>query len=246
MLTPFYQDELVRLYCGKCESILPQLEQKSVDLIVTDPPYFSPVQSYVGTRECGYKRRTLADLSIIETYFEVVVAIAHGVLKQSGTAYWFCDGQTYPGVHHAMYPYYKYVRPLIWDKIVSYNGYTWRHQHELIAWGEGFEAERVPTGDGDILKRRGVLQDDRLHPAEKPTSLLCDLIKKHDAGAIVLDPYAGSGATLVAAKSLGRKSIGVEFDKTYCQNIVDRLSKVEPLFEREAEQTELPLAATGI
>ena len=57
---------------GDTYELIDNLPAGSVDLLVTDPPYFLPVQSYVGTREGGYNRRTLADMSIMQTYFNVI------------------------------------------------------------------------------------------------------------------------------------------------------------------------------
>ena len=224
--------ELDSIVQGDTKELVAQLPDSSIDLLVTDPPYFLPVQSYVGTREGGYSRRTLADMTILQTYFDVMFEQFARVIKPSGTAYVFCDGQSYPIIYRSMYPYFNYVRPLIWNKIVSYNGYTWRHQHELIAWGEGFEAERIPTGDGDVLECRGVLQADRLHPAEKPVKIMRDLIAKHGKEKIILDPYAGSCPVAVAAKVTGNHFLCFEYDKVNVETGRQRVADAKlPAFE---------------
>ena len=138
----------------------------------------------------------------------------------------FCNAKSYPFVFRAMYEYYKHVRLIIWDKVVSYNGYTWRHQHELIAWGECENAERVPTGDGDIIACRGVLQKDRKHPAEKPSKLIKRLIEKHEHDTI-LDPFMGSGTTGVACHQTGRNFIGIEIDENYYNIACKRIAKAQ-------------------
>ena len=210
------------LFHGDCLETLPNLPSNSIDLIVTDPPYFLPVNSYVSTRDNPNPTRTLADTSILKNFFKNVFKELNRVLKPDGTYYVFCDAQSYPIFYEIMFPYNKYVRLLIWDKLISYNGYTWRHQHELIAWGEGFNSKRVNTGDGDILKQRGVLQKDRLHPAEKPVELIKQLIAKHEHYETVLDPFAGSGSTLYACQDLGKSCISIELDESYCEIIKNR------------------------
>ena len=221
-MKPYYQDEWVTIYHGDCREILPSLEK--VDLVLTDPPYFLPIQSYVGTRGNGYQKRMLGDLSVLKGYFELVFSDFEKVLKSNGTYYVFCDAKSYPIFWQVMFPLCKNVRLLIWDKQISYNGYTWRHQHELIAWGELDETERIPTGDGDIIKCRGVLQADRNHPAEKPVEVITKLMGKHPAG-IVLDPFMGSGTTAVACKDLNRKCIGIEIEEKYCEIAAKRCSQ---------------------
>ena len=222
IMKPYYQDEWVTIYHGDCRGILPTLEK--VDLVLTDPPYFLPIQSYVGTRGNGYQKRMIGDLSVLKGYFELVFSDFEKVLNNTGTYYVFFDAKSYPIFWQVMFPLCKNVRLLIWDKLISYNGYTWRHQHELIAWGELDATERIPTGDGDVIKCRGVLQADRNHPAEKPIKVLEKLISKHSAGT-VLDPFMGSGSTLIAAKSFNRKCIGIEIEEKYCEIAAKRCSQ---------------------
>lgn len=214
------------ILCADCLDVMKDMPDGCVDLVLTDPPYFLPIQHYVGTREAGFSKRTLGDTSVLSGYFRIVFEALSRLTNLAGTWYVFCDGQSYPIFYREMFPYKKYVRPLIWDKEVSYNGYTWRHQHELIAWGEGEKAIRIPTGDGDILKCRGVLQENRKHPAEKPLGLIERLIEKHESD-LILDPFCGSGTTCVAAKKLGRRYIGIEISQAYVDIARDRLKSVD-------------------
>ena len=212
------------LYLGDCLEVMPTLDK--VDMVVTDPPYFVPSQSYVGTRKNGYSKKLLGDISILNGYFDSLFVMIDGRLNDDGTYYVFCDAKAYPIFWRSLYPHCEHVRLLIWDKVVSYNGYTWRHQHELITWGEKKGATRIPTGDGDVLVERGVLQADRVHPAEKPVALIQRLIEKHDA-KIILDPFMGSGTTGVACVNLGRKFIGIEIEPKYFDIACKRIDQAE-------------------
>lgn len=202
------------------------MPDKSVDAVITDPPYFLPQQSYVGTRENGYSKRHLGDMSVFDGYFGMFFDELGRILKIDGTTYVFCDAKSYPFFFRSMYPHFKHVRTLVWDKLISYNGYTWRHQHELIAWGERYETERIPTGDGDVLHERGVLQDDRNHPAEKPTALIRKLIAKHKYGKY-LDPFMGSGSTGVACIEMGAGFEGMEIDPGYFAIAEKRIAEAQ-------------------
>ena len=219
-------DYVNRIICGDCLEVMKGIPDGAVDLVCTDPPYFIPANHYVKTRTATTPNRTLADTSVLRTYFALFFNELARVTSLAATWYVFCDGQSYPIFYEAMFPFCKYVRPLIWDKRVSYNGYTWRHQHELIAWGERDEAERVPTGDGDILSYRGVPQEKRRHPAEKPVKLMSRLIAKHDDG-IVLDPFCGSAPVAESSQQLGRRYIGIEINPDYCKIAEDRLRQEE-------------------
>jgi site-specific DNA-methyltransferase (adenine-specific) len=223
------------LYLGDCREIIPAIGKVKVDAVITDPPYFLPVQSYVGKRGEGYSKRMIGDVSVLEGYFDGIFAQMEPLLSAGATYYVFCDAKSYPVFWRVLFPRCNHVRLVIWDKMVSYNGYTWRHQHELIAWGECEGAERVPTGDGDVISIRGVLQEDRFHPAEKPAAIIERLVEKLPLAAAILDPFMGSGTTGVACASLGRKFVGIEIEPKYfdiaCRRISDELKRPRLPFE---------------
>ena len=202
----------VTLYHGDCLEVLKTLDAGSVDAVVTDPPYFLPAQHYQ-TRKV--QRRNFSDLGILEHFFKDLFAELALALAPTGTFYLFCDGQSYPLFWYHAFGMCKSARPVVWDKLTSINGYYWRHQHELILFGEMPESKPLPTGDGDIIRCRAVPVDDRTHPAEKPVELVARLLAKLPEGATVLDPFMGSGTTGVACVQTGRSFIGIEIDAGY-------------------------------
>jgi site-specific DNA-methyltransferase (adenine-specific) len=100
----------------------------------------------------------------------------------------------------------------------------WKPSHqEVYVLGRGFTGRR----DSDVLCHapvQAMAANGRQHPHEKPIGLLQALIDKCPPGAVA-DPFAGSGSTLVAAKQLGRRAIGVEIDERYCEIAARRLSQ---------------------
>src|SRR3990167_4195589 len=115
----FFKDEDSLIYCSDCRDILPHIPDKSIDLVLTDPPYFLPIQSYVGTRENEYQKRMLGDLSVLKGFFELIFSDLQKVMNNGGTYYVFCDAKSYPIFWQVMFPLCKNLRLLIWDKMIS-------------------------------------------------------------------------------------------------------------------------------
>jgi site-specific DNA-methyltransferase (adenine-specific) len=216
---------LIDLRLGDCLEVMPTIPSGSVDLLLTDPPYFLPAKHYCTRKDFP---RSLGDLSILEHFYRDFFAECARVIKPTGFLYVFCDGQSYPVFYVTAYRHVRKLVPLIWDKMNSINGFSWRHQHEIILFAEMDESPAVPTGDGDIIQCRPVPVDARIHPAEKPVKLLRQLIRKSaPEGGVVLDPFAGSGAVGEAAYLEGRDFIGVEASPEYYAEAQKRLAGLE-------------------
>lgn len=205
---------------GDCMDELPKLPDKCVDVIITDPPYFVPAIHYQTRKQFS---RNFGDLGVMEYFFKNAFNQFSRVIKPEGTIYIFCDGQSYPLFYYHLYPFCKSIRPLIWDKGTSINGYSWRHQHELVIFAEMPQAKPVPSGDGDILRCSAVKVDKREHPAQKPTKLIKQFIAKSSKVAdVILDPFAGSGSVLRACLSTKRNYIMIEKEEKYYKMMVER------------------------
>lgn len=126
----------------------------------------------------------------------------------------------------------------VWAKTNAGMGTFYRSQHELIYISKkasaphinNFELGKKGRSRSNLWTYRGMNvvgqeRDDllKLHPTVKPVSLVADAVKDvSHRGGIVLDPFLGSGTTLIAAESTGRRCYGVEFDPLYCDLIVRR------------------------
>lgn len=218
--TPYYSQNGITIYHGDCREVLPHL--RNIGAVITDPPYFLPAVHHA-TRTGTSK--SWGNLSILERYFGDTFADLSSVLSSTGCMYCFCDGQSYPLFFKGCYNLFKHVRVIVWDKETAINGYWWRKQHELILFATMQEAEKVPTGDGDVIRMRCVPIGERVHDAQKPVGLLKRLIAKTPEEASILDPFMGSGSTLIAARDEGRQAIGIEIEEAFCEAAVKRLSQ---------------------
>ena len=176
--------------------ILPQLE--APEIILTDPPY--GIEFVSNHRKVRYERITGDERLPVDM-------IEKCIRKASRATYVFCRWDNLSQLP-------KPRSCLAWVKN-NWSMGDLQHEHgrqwEAIAFYAGADHKfisRIP----DVIhaNRTG----NEMHPTEKPVSLL-KVILAANVGETVLDPYMGSGSTLVAAKMLGRRCIGIEIEKNY-------------------------------
>ena len=191
---------------GDCLHILPTLPAGSADFILTDPPYIARYRSRDG--------RTVPN-DDNDTWLKPAFVEMHRVLKQDSFCVsfygWPCIDRFMAAWREAGFrPVGHFAFPKRYrsgQRFVSY-------QHEcayLLAKGDP-SPPRIPPGDVIHWRYTG----NKLHPTQKPLSVLLPLIEAFSAqGGLVLDPFAGSGSTLFAAKSVNRRYLGIELDEGY-------------------------------
>jgi site-specific DNA-methyltransferase (adenine-specific) len=213
----------VTLYHGDALELASELPM--VDCLLTDPPFFMPATHYQTRNQW---QRTWGDTSVLKTFWQQFCKQLLPKVRRTGHVLTFCNHESYPVFYPVMYGEFDYLKCIVWDKQHFGMGKVWRNQHELIIaarWDGSIFNEDGKTRC-DVLKHRVTESETRLHPVEKPESLLADLLLPTTApGQIVLDPFAGSGSTLIAAKSHGRKAIGIECEEKYCEVIASRCAQ---------------------
>jgi len=225
------------MYHGDCREILPQLEAESVDLVLTDPPYSSGARRDAERQVRGAMLRTFED----ENWFSHDTMTSWGfswfirsifsemkrILLSGCHIYVFSDWRQTPNVYGLLESCgFRVNHCLVWDKGHFGMGTYWRNQHENIIFASaGMPNTMINRGMGSILCCPRVPREQRSHPTEKPVKLLSSIISAVP-GTLILDPFMGSGTTVVAAQSLGRKAIGIEIEERYCQIAVDRLAQM--------------------
>ena len=211
----------ILLFNGDCLEKMKQLEENSIDIVFCDPPYIPPEHSKTLTR---YKK-TLSEMGILESFYKTFLIEVNRVLKDTGRLYIFCNSDSYPMFYIHLYPYVKKMRCFVWDKICCSLGYTFRHQHELILYGERPNTKCIKCGTGDIFKYKVVKAEDKDHPAQKPLDLLKHILSNH-TDCKVLDPFMGTGSIGVACKELGLGYIGIELEPDYFEKAKQKLTTV--------------------
>lgn len=214
--------ELNKVYCMNALDGLHMLEPESIDLILTDPPYGMAYQS--NHREQKHKKIEGDDDL---RWLPVFVYYAYRALKPDSQCYVFCSKHNMEVFLQEFKKFFELKNVLVWNK----NNWS---AGDL----EGAFADRtefilfLTKGKSTIRGRRddNVLVYDRtnneLHPTQKPEDLIRHLIKKStDEGAVVLDPFLGSGTTAIACQQLGRQFIAFEIDPEYVTAAEKRLKQ---------------------
>jgi DNA modification methylase len=215
-MQPYYADDTVTLYCGDCREIDAWLV---ADVLVTDPPYGMLYKQGRGVGRSGPAGWTSrwTDVEIAgdgTTEARDAALIAWGSKPALVFGSWKCPPPA--GVREV----------LVWDKVVSTGmgalDIPWRPSWESVyVMGKGFTGRR---SHGVLRVAMPTLDPARKdHPTAKPVALMAQLLDK--TVGVVADPFAGSGSTLVAAKRLGRRSIGVEIEERYCEAAAKRLAQ---------------------
>lgn len=236
--TPYYQDDTVTIYHADCRDILPLLPEKSVDLVLTDPPFVNlsgdtKYHSYDSrAKSSGWSYQTVGDTwNATLDWMPMAWRVASlGMMV-------FCTHHSVAEVKLAisakvicLFTWYKRNTPpsgqnaphfsteFIWA-FQKNSGLHWKNMPTMydipkLSTGALASAERVLNGDGSTA-----------HPTQKPVELLAKLLQCTESTHSVLDPFLGSGTTAFAAKKLGHKCIGIEIEEKYCEIAAKRCSQ---------------------
>lgn len=208
----YYSDDYVTLYHGS--SVGDEAEPWWLaDVLVTDPPY-----GIAWTKGQNNAAKSTAHAGIQNDQDTTT--------RDAALAIW---GDVRPGFVFGSFraPFPAGVKQtLVWQKPIdagvvgSTTGY--RTDTELI-FLTGKHPKRPPSRSSVLASSGGVSRYRTEHPHSKPVGILEQLIEWTDG--TVADPFAGSGSTLVAAKALGRKAVGVELEERYCEIIAKRCAQ---------------------
>lgn len=222
-ITPYYQEDTIAIIHGDCREVLPALQQASVDLLLTDPPFSIPAK-YHNVK--GDFPKSWGDLMVLEPFFREVFAVIKGVMKSSGQVYVCCDAHSYPAFYKITLPFWAQSHLLIWYKPTGRRGTGWKHSYEMVLHLATKEAEYRPAFRQDVFGIMPVKTLNREHPVEKPGDLWRFLLEASPTPCpMLLDPFMGVGNVLRMAKDLGYPVLGIEIEERYCERAARRLQQ---------------------
>ena len=237
---PYYEQSGVTIYHGDCRAVLPFLS--SVDHVITDPPYsILVVNTSKGAppNTIGLaKRRDLGYPGVNDELRQIL-----GVHIARLTRRWalvFCDAESLTAWRCSLEEAgLRHIRSGAWVSPACTPQFSGDRP------GTGWEACEIAHTKGKARWNGGgrpavwivnrpvngsIERTEAEHPTPKPVALLGMIVQDFsDPGETILDPFMGSGTTLVAAKRLGRKAIGIELEEKYCEIAARRLQQ-ESLF----------------
>ena len=214
VIPPLYQDEWTTIY--QCDSLI-AMPVLRPDVIITDPPY--GIGAYAnGTmgggvlaKQSKFDKTDWDNKRPDRVYFEMMKHVSRNQVIFGGN--YFAD---------VLDPKMGWI---VWDKDNGDNNFA---DCEL-AWTSYDQATRKVK-----FKWQGMLQENmkekehKYHPTQKPLCVLEWVIEKYTTPTdVILDPFLGSGTTLVAARRLGRKAIGIEINDKYCQIAIKRIKTIQ-------------------
>lgn len=211
------------------------LEDESVDLIVTDPPYKVTPKGCAGnsggmmiTKETMkgkiFKHNDIKPIDYIPEFYRLLKDGSHCyIMTNHVNLKEMLNVATECGFH--------FIKSLVWNKGNKIMGRFYMNQFEYILFFRKGKGKKInKCGTADILnvpnKKTKNENGKNLHDTEKPVELMKILVENSSqVGELVLDPFVGVGATAIACKELDRQYIGVELDEHYYNIAVNRIDK---------------------
>lgn len=248
-MDPYYSDDLVTLYHGDCLDVLPTLS--GVDLVITSPPYNLGVTTgggfghyrdgqrrggqgkWGGTDRNGIDYTDHSDAMVYEEYEawqHAVLRACWDALSDRGAIYYNHKPRVQAStlwMPLALNPGLPLRQIIVWARSGGMNyaptHYVPTHEWIMVLAKEAFRLKsKAASGLGDVWRIPQERNPD--HPAPFPLSLPAAAIETTEP-RLVMDPFAGSGTTLRAAKNAGVRSIGIEKSEAYCERAARRMEQ---------------------
>lgn len=218
-----WHEMINEVVCGDCLEGMKLIPDKSIDLVLTDPPYGMDYQSAWRTATPVFQKIEL-DQDI--TWFPLFAEQIHRILKDNSHCYIFCNDYAISHFRQELEALdFNVKRTLVWVKNNHTSGDLegdYGNKTEFILFCQKGRRKLNGRRDTNVLNYNRV--QDLKHPTQKPEDICQYLIGKSSGwGQLICDPFMGSWTTARACKDLGRNFIGFELNEKYCQIGEERL-----------------------
>ena len=211
---------MISIKQGDCLELMKEIQDNSIDMILTDPPYGMNFQSH--RRKNIYEKiKNDENLEFLNNFFQE----CNRVLKKDSALYVFCSWHNVDKFKKEFEKYFKLKNILVWVKNNHGSGdlqASYAPKYEFILYGNKGRRKFENGRKEDVLFYNKTKNE--LHPTQNPVDLLEFLInnssKENDN---ILDAFMGSGSTGVACQNTNRNFIGFELDEHYFQIAKERL-----------------------
>ena len=219
--------ELNTIIQGDCMEVMKNIPDKSIDLVLTDPPY--------GMNKGSWDKDS----------FYPIMEISKK-LKDDGAIYLFCGDNNYIHARTEAEKYFNFHRTIIWEKENIYGGGDYLLAHEYILYlkkgspvfnnigrpstsNANLSAGKLVSKEKSVWKSRGfnnTCKEYVGHPTQKPVQIIKKIIENSsNEGQTILDPFSGSGTTAIACHDLKRNFICIEKEPSYVEISRKRLEE---------------------
>ena len=221
-----FENDNYKIYNDDCLKIMSNIENLSIDLVVTDPPYLMNYQSNRRKKEDRFEKikNDKDNYELIQKYFQE----CHRIMKDNTAIYCFCSWHNIDFFKQEFEKYFKLKNIIVWNKNNHGTGDlkgSYAPKYEFILFGHKGRVLLREKRIADVIDCAKIPSKKLTHPTEKPQELLEIFIKQSsDENDIVYDGFMGTGSCGLVANRLNRKFIGVELDVNYFNVAVDRMN----------------------
>ncbi len=216
----YYQDNFITIYHGDSREIIPQIN--CVDHVITDPPFSDYTHKQAKSNATnGYYRINFKSIQIEDLL---------DIYSKINLNYWliaFMDWMHIADCYKSLPENLEFIRFGVWLKsnpMPQISCDRPAHGWDGIMYAHKRGVKKVWNGGGKHGNFYASVVTDGDHPTPKPIKILHELVLNFtQPNQLILDPFMGSGTTLLAAKNLGRRAIGIELDEKYCEVAAKRL-----------------------
>jgi len=233
---PYYQTELGTLYHGDCLEIMREMDDDSVDALITDPPF-----AFAGGLSNGMS--SSSDDQFFKHWWGEACGVICNVLRMESSGFIWCDWRTARIFSDGFVPtkqtYNFFKTQMVYHfREMPGMGRPFRSSVDMILYLRGPKCKNPPIEATTLnfISEYWYYGKHEYHPAEKSASI-CERFLRWCSveGDLIADPFFGSGTTAVACERLNRRWIGIEISKEYCDIAVERI-------KREVSQLKLEMA----